>query len=426
MDAVVQFIRNGLCCVKDLEWFQDTLPWLWDANALPHDAYEIPFPYNETTPLEALIGITQFYAFASMATSGWKLLNLSFGKWQRIQRLLVVAHFTNKRNDDGNSNDGNDDKKNHPQQQQQQLQQQHANKLIHASLVKESHYAARSALIGFLVMAIGIAFFWLFANSFHVTQTPWLGGVPGLIHALTVTEVGLLPLLVYMWRDSGEQLKRADQIQALAQRILQQQHQQQQTTTALDPTDIDLPSLEALTGFLPFWDAGVGPFDLQPLPTEEQLVLDETRKLQTSLRQLTTTTASSSKDDDDDDDENQTSFWQDKAHELQVTSQQVRWEGYREFIYFVLNTVAFYSYMFCILVWYFDDDANKPTHVQYIMFGLDNAAADWHGNFWGDLMWTIEPIVILGTPYLFARLKQNQRAKLQQRAMAATGKTKTE
>mmetsp|Transcript_8813 Transcript_8813/g.24394 ORF Transcript_8813/g.24394 Transcript_8813/m.24394 type:complete len:276 (-) Transcript_8813:38-865(-) len=208
--------------------------------------------------------------------------------------------------------------------------------------------------------------------------------------------------------------------------MIQQQHQQQQTTTALDPTDIDLPSLEALTGFLPFWDAGVGPFDLQPLPTEEQLVLDETRKLQTSLRQLTTTTASSSKDDDDDDDENQTSFWQDKAHELQVTSQQVRWEGYREFIYFVLNTVAFYSYMFCILVWYFDDDANKPTHVQYIMFGLDNAAADWHGNFWGDLMWTIEPIVILGTPYLFARLKQNQRAKLQQRAMAATGKTKTE
>ena len=29
-----------------------------------------------------------------------------------------------------------------------------------------------------------------------------------------------------------------------------------------------------------------------------------------------------------------------------------------------------------------------------------NEDADWHGNFFGDVMWTVEPIVILSSPML--------------------------
>ena len=64
--------------------------------------------------------------------------------------------------------------------------------------------AKRNIICGVCVLSTGIAFCWLVLNSLHVPQTGFLGGVPGLIHALEVTEVALLVLLYYMYIDFME------------------------------------------------------------------------------------------------------------------------------------------------------------------------------------------------------------------------------
>jgi hypothetical protein len=77
-------------------------------------------------------------------------------------------------------------------------------------------------------------------------------------------------------------------------------------------------------------------------------------------------------------------------------------KGYREFIYFVLNFVAFYGYLMGIVAFYYPDDDHQPSFVTLMKFGYGNAVADWTGNFAGDLMWTIEPIFILGSPMVMS------------------------
>jgi hypothetical protein len=108
MNAAVQFIRNALCCIKDLEWYRDSV--LYDAKYLRTvHGYDYP-PYTEkTTPLEALISMVQMYVFITGVPSALSLLWYSIGKLQRIQRILerknrqpVTTTTTN--NDSGGGN----------------------------------------------------------------------------------------------------------------------------------------------------------------------------------------------------------------------------------------------------------------------------------------------------------------------------------
>ena len=65
-------------------------------------------------------------------------------------------------------------------------------------------------MTGCCVLPLWIAFFWLFANSLHITTAAgWIGGLPLLIHALTVMEVALLPLLYFMTKDANTALRKA-------------------------------------------------------------------------------------------------------------------------------------------------------------------------------------------------------------------------
>jgi len=355
----VQLIRNGLCCIKDLDWFRDTFPVLYDSGVLPQ-YYDLPEPYNKTTPLEALIGLTQFYAFSSNSRSGWKLLHTSYGKLVRVQRLLESLPVAKTDSD----------------------------RLIRASLIKEAMYALRSMFIGFLVLSIGISFFWVVGNSFHATESDVIGGLPALIHALTVMEVALLPLLYYMWMDSGEQLKKAARLEAMAREM------QALKDSGLKTLDIDLASFEALTNWLPFWDSGVSAFEskVPDSAVEEKMILEEKYKVQRSLEELT--------------DKAKISNLKEKADELMIAGQVTRLEGYREFIYFIMNFIAFYGYLFCVLAYYFEDES-KPYSISILMFALDNDLADWYGNFAGDLMWTIEPVIIFSTAYLFTYMRNS-------------------
>lgn len=401
MDAIVQLVRNALCCVKDLGWFQESFPYIWDTNIIPR-YFVIPEPHNRTTVLEAMIAVTQFYAFASTSSSGLMLVHTSLGKFRRIQRLIKLFQSKGDVNDDTNtdsktnvSNDTSSD----------------ANRLLGASLMKERAYAQRSLFVGFLVMSIGIAFFWLFGNSLKVTETTLIGGSPGLIHALTVMEIALLPLLYYMLVDFFERLTKADQLNLLAKQIKELNDKKDVRDRRLHRVDIDLFSLEALTGFVPFWNAGVNMFfeKLTDSDEEEKLFLQEKFKIEASLDKIAGEKAKakvnilSAKGDE----LTIAHDLQEKCDELIVQSRVTRFEGYIELVYFILNAVAFYGYMIGILVWYFDDEEKKPYFIRVIMMGSANELADWYGNFFGDLMWTIEPIIILFTPYIVAAMKQS-------------------
>ena len=375
MDTIVQLIRNGLCCIKDLDLFRESLPLLYDPMVTTSFIGSLPEPLDQTTPLEVLISIAQLYAFSSCTRSGWTMLTTSYGKVQRIDRLIKTRSFAKT----------------------------DADRLINESLVKEGKYALRSSFIGLLVALIGTSFFWLSANSWHITDTDWIGGLPALIHALTLAEACLLVMLYYMWKDAGEQMAKAARMQRLAKAL---------QAGALTPKEVGLSSFEALTGWVPFWDAGVDPMSPDPEPKEEEkLVVKEQVKVLQSLRELVGTNKTSSDkkknvdEKEKEEEELRRQHQQEKAQELLDASQITRWEGYREYLYLVMNAIAFYGYMLSIVAYYFDVEETKHHAVRYVMFHLESHAADWHGNFAGDLMWTIEPIVVLSSPVLFSIMK---------------------
>mmetsp|Transcript_15173 Transcript_15173/g.33935 ORF Transcript_15173/g.33935 Transcript_15173/m.33935 type:complete len:252 (-) Transcript_15173:219-974(-) len=96
---------------------------------------------------------------------------------------------------------------------------------------------------------------------------------------------------------------------------------------------------------------------------------------------------------------------------LLASADRLQFEGCRELLYFLLNFIAFYGYMLCILVYYFDDESLQPTGIRKLQFGMSNSDADWYGNFAGDFAWTIEPLVVLFSPLLLEKLGPTQMAK---------------
>ena len=370
MDAVVQLIRNGLCCIKDLDWFHETFPELYDPLVVRQYVYDLPEPHNETTPLEALIGASQFYAFYSNTLGGWTLTHTSYGKLVRVQRLLDQFAA------------------NHPKTDQLTG----AQRLVRASLIKEANMALRSLFVGILVMSIGISFLWLVGNSFHATQSGIIGGLPALIHALTVMEVALVPLLYYMIVDAQEQFAQAQKMDKAAKAL--------QEGVGIN-NNMELCVYEGLTGWIPFWDQGVSAFEMTPVPdsaVEEKQVAQEVQALQERLREFSSSSDKSK------------NTLPDQAATLIATSRVKKWEGYREYLYFILNFIAFYGYAVGVVVYYYADVNEQPPAIAAFLGYMENDLADWWGNFAGDFMWTIEPIFILYTPILFQRMKEQRQA----------------
>ena len=190
MDAIVQFLRNFLCCIKDLGLFPESR--LYD-ESISVKFFHAPEPINLTTPLEYLICITQFYAFASGVISGINMLTSR--RYQRLERLLVIWGQTKKEGDKASQ------------------------RIISESLIREMEKALRNLVVGLCVFPLGFAFLWLAANSLHITSTNWIGGLPALIHALEVMEIFLLPLLYFMWTDAGALLRASKRMLSLKKKI---------------------------------------------------------------------------------------------------------------------------------------------------------------------------------------------------------------
>jgi hypothetical protein len=248
--------------------------------------------------------------------------------------------------------------------------------IVTMSLLQEANAAVRGAFVGFLVFLIGTGFFWLCANSWHITSTDWIGGLQGLIHALTVQEISLLPCLYFMIQDGIAHLKKSTRIQELASTIREKQ--------TLSQTGVE--ELELLANWSPFWKSGVGVFQTYDEVTEMNHIQYELKQLEKYIKDLS---GKKSKDS-----------LVDLADELDEVAQVTRMEGYREFLYFVLNFCAFYGYFMGIVCYYWSDEATHPVWVQRCLFGMSVSVADWRGNMAGDSAWAIEPMVILASPFL--------------------------
>ena len=397
MDAIVQLIRNFLCCVKDWELFSDTAfydPAHTNSLLKSYLGVELPQYVDKTTPLEAIISITQLYACLSCARSGIALAWTSAGKLRRAVRLLegrlsAVAALD----------------RSSPKTEIA------AHRIVNESLVKEAKAAVRNVFVGLLVAPIGFAFFWLFANSWHVTEAGWIGGLTALIDALTVMEVALVPLLYYMLVDGFEQFRLARETKECIDVVASSKTSKD---SSFDTEYLNVTRYEFMEpGWVPFYESGIGAMARPSDKEETEQMAGETKRVKQTLDLWFAGSASSSgKDDSKEKDAKIRGEAIDNALATMNKSLfGLSAKGYREFLYLVLNFVAFYGYLMAIVGFYYPDDDFQPGWIKGMKFGYDNNFADWSGNFAGDLMWTIEPAVILASPALISYLQPTTEQK---------------
>lgn len=367
MDAIVQLARNLLCCIKDLELFKESI--LYDSSSLTQFHGWNYHPYDKTTPLEALISIFQFYVFVTGVPNAFTLFWSSLGKLYRIYRIL--------------------------EQKNRSSIKLTVERLMLQSLFKEAAMSIKSAYIGFNVFFISFAFLWLSGNSWHVTETDIIGGLPALIHALTVMNICMVPLLYYMYKDARTQFERAN--------VMEQAELKWEQHGVILEKDISIPVLEAITNWLPFWDSGAPVFGRVNHIMEQEAWKREGDIVQKLLDDI------SGKSLEKKTDEQTHLHVEEMAEKLHVRKRIVRLEGYREFFFLLVNFVAWYGYGMCVLVYYWPDETQQPTWLRMVLAYGENHLMDWRGNFAGDFMWTIEPLVILGSPMYLAHLQRTIR-----------------
>lgn len=370
MDAIVQLIRNALCCVKDLNLFNSTI--LHDAN---HTAkiYNFSSPHMaQTTPLELMISITQLYACVSCSISGFKLMKdkgvLKLRKLTKIADMMEDKYKT--------------------------IKSKKASGFIQQSIMNEAKAALRDTFVGICVLSIGVSFFWLFANSLHITSAGWIGGLPALIHALTVMEVALVPLLYLMLKDASQALFKASRIQSFVAQYKKPENKPQKG----DDSWLTLETFTYLQdgAFEPLWTTP-GSISKVKLAAEEKVLIKDIELMESKVNSLSG--------------ENATIITKEREDRLQKQTATSKLEGYREYVYFLLNFIAFYGYLLGILVYYFNEEKDQPSVVSSLKLGASNADADWFGNFAGDLMWTIEPMIILSSPLLIKYMTETSKPK---------------
>lgn len=377
LSAVIQLIRNALCCIKGLKLFPNSFLHnvaFTGAVAKMLFGSELPYPFYKATPIEVIIAVTQLYACLSLSIGGFKMLTQSgISKFRRIMRLLEKnANPVTSSTDKTSQTDTI------------------VNKLANSGLVAEGETSIRNIIVGSCLLVIGITFFWLFANSLHVTETGWIGGVAGVIHALTFMEVAFVPLLYYMGKDGFDKFRESRAVKKLPDKI--------EAASASDgPLPwLDIKTLNLVRGeWKPFWSepVTVAPYD-EILTREYNEEKDKLRDMVNSLLSTYQTSSDESKEAK----EKKTKAVAELRERLPPLSRLSLLEGYREIVYLILNFAAFYGFLLGIIVYYHHDEHVQGFSIRCMKFGFSNADADWGGNFFGDLMWTIEPMIILGSP----------------------------
>ena len=189
-----------------------------------------------------------------------------------------------------------------------------------------------------------------------------------------------------------EQLAKAKRLENLAEQL---------RANALNSgADLGLHSIEQIAKWTPFWEAGVSPYAPAP-PNEAKLMTQETDFINDTIQKLT----EKPKADDKKAKAKIQEYLKEQADLLTRTARVTRMEGYREFVYLVINCIAFYGYLMAIFGFHYPDEAKQPVWLRQAMGNYSNADADWYGNFAGDFMWTVEPVIILTSPMFLNRLR---------------------
>jgi len=380
MDAVVQFVRNALCTVKNFALLEGT--FLYDAKVTAQYV-TLPSPLDRTTPLEVLISITQFYALVTLSLAGYKMIT-SGG----VRKLQMISLLVNVRSNPATASDDGKDKK--EKDAGDERFRKVAARLVSESLLDESDASTKSCFVGTNVLAVGISFFWLFANSWHVTSTDWIGGLRGLIHALTIMELALVVFLVYMVKDAGDLVRAASKKKQFANEIVSSKNKMENVES------ITVEQYSWLVdGWSPFWKGG--PSASVTPATGEKMITKEEEAVASKLATLSTNVSEEITD------------------RLHQSAKMSLLEGYREYLYLLINFFAFYGYLACILVYYFNDESQQPDYIRAILFWLPNADADWTGNAVGDFAWTVEPLIVLGSPILLKSMSSTSKEKEKKR-----------
>jgi hypothetical protein len=399
LDAYIQFLRNALCTVKNFNILGNTL--LYDANVTTQ-YYTLPPPLDDTTPLEVLIAVTQFYAFIATSIAGYRMItHAGIYKLNLLSRLANVRvdeatrNELKSRDEDNKTGAGDGDyvvvKKTKTSTRAEEdataaVINEVASRLLSQSIfINENDTATRSVFVGMNVFAVGIAFFWLFANSFHITNTGWMGGVAYLIHSLEVMELCLLVFLYYMVKDAVRAVRRSKHMTIFVTRI----NNSRTRSRRLSVDDVKRITVEEydwlIGGWTPFWTNST---------TSSSDVSIETKLLTKEEEAVSSNLTSFTRRIDDDVIDN-----------ILTRSRISLFEGYREYIYFILNFFAFYGYLVCILVYYHPNEESRPGYIHTMLGGMKSADADWLGNAVGDFMWTLEPIIILTSPMIIDAIK---------------------
>lgn len=211
--------------------------------------------------------------------------------------------------------------------------------------------------------------------------------------------VCLTPLLYYMYKDGAEQFKKAARLRVLSKKL---------ETGEAQASDVQLSTLETMTGWKPFWDAGFGLYHVLDEAKETKLMEQEKILIKQRLESIVGT----SKDDNK---AKQMSIQKQQSVVAQSVRKSMLFEGYREYLYLILNTIAWYGYGVCIVVYYYPDELKQPDWMRLLLLNFSNDDVEWRGNFAGDLMWTIEPTVALLSPlYLNALSSSRQKLKAKQ------------
>lgn len=413
----VQLFRNAFCVMKSL------LP-ASSVFQLPYFADSSFYPLTITTAIELLIAPTQFAAVIFNCMSGFGNVNngkddlIRVEKWlAAINRVFLLKPFKSSSAEF---------------------------LVIKAGLESDKAALKIRIFIGYLEIVFGIAFLFLVLNSLHIVGPSHPKPV---IDALIWMEVGLVYILMIMWRSFTKKVKNIQRLGKYSAFV-----KAMKVKTAEDlllrAIDSGFDKAEIFEGFValhpsyaPAWrqkgssDTNTGAKDAVNKALSEE-IQTEFRTVTAAFSKFTSIEKSTTGSDKEQ---------QSLSLTLEKQSYEARLEAPLELIFFVLNFTAWYGYLLGILAFYVPEAARDASlgitdyamnsiqefgaphsWCKVLMFGLSHGDADWWGNLAGDMAWTIEPLLMLIQRPIIGYLVRSRFSQKRPVGKKAAGKKKNE
>lgn len=371
----VQFFRNLFCVLKSLvpknHAIQKTfLPFYFSVG-----------PIASTTIIESLIGLSQLGAVVFNSTAGVKNIYNGFKDliWARNFRSQYVSRIKQVSFPDLKETIIIQDLNNY------------INTLIH------------KIIGGFGDLIVGIAFLFLFLNSFHIHFETH---PKPLIDALIWMEIALVYFLYIMFQQCFNSKSQSLKLEELSNNLRNRSISITDEISFCDSVKA-LGYENHLMDALMIMDTNYKPVyrgDKVKEKDTKKLMKDTYSQLNKTLKQfyidefddcnkdkIKKNGKEEDKDDTNKEKESKRVYlnYDNAATNCTKVADEFLSKLSLQIIYFLLNGVAWYGYLLGILAFY------TPNELVILKFGYPDDVADWWGNFIGDLAWTIEPLIIL-------------------------------